>query len=267
LEASCFICALEAWNDALTYLTEAEKRGAEVTPEEWREFYQLGEQMRSRVRGASQLVFGSNPEGGIPSLGGEAKAFKEGKGNSLMAVEALDGAFRWLEGITGLSAEELNDIWMPEITGTVVGDILYDTIFGKVGSALFNLITGGIIEGLSIGLKDSLSKRDARWLHELGAHMVTRFGRIFSPGEFSLALREAREMGVAFGEKRYTDAFRKLVKTPEALSFSFEEVKRAYEELTAPLPVPAVPAVPPVVAPPAPAPPAVPAPAVPGEVL
>jgi hypothetical protein len=266
LEASCFICALEAWNDALTYLTEAEKRGADITPEEWREFYEIGEEIRRKVGGVTSLVFGITPQ--VKSNpGGEVKVFKHSTSSSLMAVEALDGAFRWLEGITGLSAEELNDVWMPEITGTVVGDILYDTLFGKIGSALFNIITGGLICGISSGMKDRISKRDLRWLHELGAHFVTRFGRIFSPGEFSLALREAREMGVAFGEKRYTDALRKLVKTPEALSFSFEEVKRAWEELTAPLPVPALP---PVVAPAPPAPPAPPAvtvPAVPGEVL
>lgn len=263
MEASCFVCALEAWNDALTYLTEAEKRGADITPEEWRELYEIGEEIRRKVGGVTSLVFGVTPE--VKSNPrGEVKVFKHSTFSSLMAVEALDGAFRWLEGITGLSAEELNDVWMPEITGTVVGDILYDTLFGKIGSALFNIITGGLICGVGSAMKDRISKRDLRWLHELGAHFVTRFGRIFSPGEFSLALREAREMGVAFGEKRYVDAFRKLVKTPEALSFSFEEVKRAWEELTAPLP--AV-----LPAPPAPAPAPIPAPApappVAGEVL
>ena len=173
-----------------------------------------------------------------------------------MAVETFDPAYGWLADVTGVSASDLNNIWTPEILATVFGDIIYDHTLGKVGSALVNLLTGAALSIGAIAAKEHISPRDRTWLHELGSHFLTRVFRLGSPGEFALALREARSMGLAFGEKRYQDALRMLVKTPEAMSFSLDEVKRAWEELTAPLPaappeVPPVTPVPPVYSPPA----------------
>jgi hypothetical protein len=121
-----------------------------------------------------------------------------------------------------------------------------------------NLITGGLIVAGASVAKDRLSKEDLKMANEIGAHFVTRVGRIASPGEFSFALREANVMGRSFALKDIEGALRQLVKTPERLSFDVNEVKRAMEDLRritalpAPAPAPA-PAAPPAV-PAAPAP-------------
>lgn len=248
MSTPCLVCGWEALGEASVYLTEAAKRGGEISSEEFRELEELRREIKSRIKGGLELVRGGGEGLKNPRLSREIGGDK--------VFEALDAGYRWLEDVTGVPASDLNDIWTPEIVGTVVGDILYDHIFGKLGSALCNLLTGLVVTGASVAAKDRISRRDAKWLHELGAHFVTRVGRIGSPGEFSLALREARDMGAAFSEKRYGDALKKLVKTPEAMAFSLGEVRRAWEELTALRPLPPV-----LPAPaPAPAPAAIPAP-------
>jgi hypothetical protein len=170
-----------------------------------------------------------------------------------MAVEVIDAVFRPLEGPLGISAGDLNDAVMPEVVGTVLGDITYDTVLRKIGSALANLITGiGMVAGGYFG-KDLMTPRDRAWLQNLAWHHVTRVFRLACPGEFSTALSQAKEMGEVFA----TDpkkALSLLAKTPETLSSEFEEARSALESLIAMVkPAPAAPAGAPAPAP-APAP-------------
>ncbi|MEM2619080.1 MAG: hypothetical protein QW356_06315 [Candidatus Hadarchaeales archaeon] len=167
-----------------------------------------------------------------------------------MAVETLEVLFRPLEEPTGLSATYLNEAYTPEILGTIVGDVIFDTVLRKVGSAIGNLVTGVGLLAASILGKEYMTPSDRAFVHNLAAHHLTRVLRLGSPGEFSAVLGQARELGMAFGEKRYQDVLRGLVKTPETLSSEIEEARRVLETLVpAPAPAPA-----PVPAPPAPAP-------------
>lgn len=189
---------------------------------------------------------GLRREGGITFLNPQATHRMEVKG----VFEATSVLYKPLERATGIEASENNLVWTPEVVGTVVGDVLYDTIFGKVGSALMNLLTGVLIEaGVYLG-RDKISDYDKKFLHELAAHHITRVGRLASPGEFSLALGEAKDLGAALRERRFADISRILVKSREALSLSLEEIRRKWEELVAPVAPPApapAPAVPPAV--------------------
>jgi hypothetical protein len=250
--SSCGVCAWEALSDAVTYLEEAKKRGAELP--EIEEVLEIREKVR-------RLAFSPLEVLGISRRNQEeGKIFKsEDKSNS-MVLEALNAAYRWLEPYTGLSAEDLNLSLTPELLGTAVGDVVYDATFRKVGSALMNLLTGVLMKIGLVVAKDHMSPFDRKFLSEISDHFITRVFRLASPGDFSLALREVRDLGIAFGAKRYEDVLRGLVKTPETLSATFDEIKAGIEELSkliTPIPTPA----------PVPAPTPTPAPAPVTEVL
>lgn len=164
--------------------------------------------------------------------------------------ETLSVLYKPLERPTGISADENNLIWTPPVVGTIVGDVLYDTVFGKIGSALVNLLTGVAIEAGLLAAKEKISDYDKRWLSRLAAHHITRVGRLASPGEFSLSLGEAKDLGAALRERRFSDVARILVKSKESLTLAISDIKRKWQELVTPTP-PAPPA-------PAPTPPVVP---------
>jgi hypothetical protein len=254
-ETSCGVCAWEALSDVVTYLEEAKKRGIEIP--EIKEVLEVREKVKRLAFSPLEVIGISSFEGGISE---REKIFKlEDKSNS-MVLEALNAAYRWLEPYTGLSAEDLNLSLTPELLGTAVGDVVYDATFRKVGSALMNLLTGALMKVGLVVAKDYMTPFDRKFLSEISDHFITRVFRLASPGDFSLALREVRDLGVAFGAKRYEDVLRGLIKTPETLSATFDEIKAGIEELSkliTPVPTPA----------PAPAPTPTPAPAPVTEVL
>jgi hypothetical protein len=133
----------------------------------------------------------------------------------------LDGAYRWAEGWTHLSAKDLNEAYTPEILGTAL-ETGIDITFTPSSSVAVNIITGLILAGIGAFAPSSMiGAEDRKMLKEWEAHHVTRVITYADPKNLSAASAQARTLGRMVGAGQFQAAAQATLNPTSVITTGF----------------------------------------------
>jgi hypothetical protein len=141
--------------------------------------------------------------------------------------EKLSALYTMFEPYANLRAEDLNNIYSPEIFGTVF-DVGYNVLLTPLGAVISNVVSWIVLAAL--GSQRNLAYTDRYFLSEWAAYHGTRILKLAEPSYLSAATGSAKAVGRAVGTGRAQDALNQIVKNPNEISGGFRAAFNAMQE-------------------------------------
>ncbi len=161
-----------------------------------------------------------------------------GGGMSAPIFEKLSALYTMFEPYANLRAEDLNNIYSPEIFGTVF-DVGYNVLLTPLGAVISNLVSWLVLAAL--GSQRNLAYTDRYFLSEWAAYHGTRILRLADPAYLSSTTGSARAIGRAVGSGRAQDALNQVVKNQNEISGGFRAALNAVQEAFGAIKLPNIP--------------------------
>jgi FAD-linked sulfhydryl oxidase len=161
-----------------------------------------------------------------------------GGGVNAPIFEKLSALYTMFEPYANLRAEDLNNIYSPEIFGTVF-DVGYNVLLTPLGAVLSNVVSWLVLAAL--GSQRNLAYTDRYFLSEWAAYHGTRILRLVDPSYLSSATGSARAIGRAVGTGRAQDALNQVVKNQNEIAGGFRAALNAVQEAFGAINLPKIP--------------------------
>jgi hypothetical protein len=161
-----------------------------------------------------------------------------GGGVNAPIFEKLSALYTMFEPYANLRAEDLNNIYSPEIFGTVF-DVGYNVLLTPLGAVLSNVVSWLILAAL--GSQRNLAYTDRYFLSEWAAYHGTRILRLADPAYLSSTTGSARAIGRAVGSGRAQDALNQVVKNQNEIAGGFRAALNAVQEAFGAINLPKIP--------------------------
>jgi hypothetical protein len=161
-----------------------------------------------------------------------------GGGVNAPIFEKLSALYTMFEPYANLRAEDLNNIYSPEIFGTVF-DVGYNVLLTPLGAVLSNVASWLVLAAL--GSQRNLAYTDRYFLSEWAAYHGTRILRLADPSYLSSATGSARAIGRAVGTGRAQDALNQVVKNQNEIAGGFRAALNAVQEAFGAINLPKIP--------------------------
>ena len=154
--------------------------------------------------------------------------------------EKLSALYTMFEPYANLRAEDLNNIYSPEIFGTVF-DVGYNVLLTPLGAVISNVVSWIVLAAL--GSQRNLAYTDRYFLSEWAAYHGTRILRLADPAYLSSTTGSARAVGRAVSSGRAQDALNQVVKNQTEVAGGFRAALNAVQEAFGALRLPNLPQV------------------------
>jgi Erv1 / Alr family len=161
-----------------------------------------------------------------------------GGGVNAPIFEKLSALYTMFEPYANLRAEDLNNIYSPEIFGTVF-DVGYNVLLTPLGAVLSNVVSWLVLAAL--GSQRNLAYTDRYFLSEWAAYHGTRILRLADPAYLSSTTGSARAIGRAVGSGRAQDALNQVVKNQNEIAGGFRAALNAVQEAFGAINLPKIP--------------------------
>jgi hypothetical protein len=171
------------------------------------------------------------------------KVMKQGElflmgGPSGPIFEKLSALYTMFEPYANLRAEDLNNIYSPEIFGTVF-DVGYNVLLTPLGAVISNVVSWIVLAAL--GSQRNLAYTDRYFLSEWAAYHGTRILKLADPAYLTSATGSAKAIGRAVGTGRAQDALNQVVKNQNEISGGFRSAMNAVQEAFGAIKLPNIP--------------------------
>jgi hypothetical protein len=152
--------------------------------------------------------------------------------------EKLSALYTMFEPYANLRAEDLNNIYSPEIFGTVF-DVGYNVLLTPLGAVISNVVSWIVLAAL--GSQRNLAYTDRYFLSEWAAYHGTRILKLADPAYLTSATGSAKAIGRAVGTGRAQDALNQVVKNQNEISGGFRAAMNAVQEAFGAIKLPNIP--------------------------
>jgi FAD-linked sulfhydryl oxidase len=152
--------------------------------------------------------------------------------------EKLSALYTMFEPYANLRAEDLNNIYSPEIFGTVF-DVGYNILLTPLGAVISNILSWIVLGAL--GTQKNLAYTDRYFLSEWAAYHGTRILKLADPAYLTSATGSAKAIGRAVGTGRAQDALNQVVRNQNEISGGFRAAMNAVQEAFGAIKLPNIP--------------------------
>ena len=152
--------------------------------------------------------------------------------------EKLSALYIMFEPYANLRAEDLNNIYSPEIFGTIF-DVGYNVLLTPLGAVISNVVSWLVLAAL--GSQRNLAYTDRYFLSEWAAYHGTRILRLADPAYLSSTTGRAKAIGRAVGSGRAQDALNQIVRNQNEISGGFRAAFNAVQEAFGAIKLPNIP--------------------------
>lgn len=160
------------------------------------------------------------------------------RGPNAPIFEKLSSLYTMFEPYANLRAEDLNNIYSPEIFGTVF-DVGYNVLLTPLGAVISNVVSWIVLAAL--GSQRNLAYNDRYFLSEWAAYHGTRILRLADPAYLSSTTGSAKAIGRAVGSGRAQDALNQIVRNQNEISGGFRAAFSAVQEAFGAIKLPNIP--------------------------